>query len=126
MQVWWNQGVHVKSLSTYCFLVRCSIPACFLGLALVSSWQVKTYDMLRSIPTVSTEGMNAYNNTINAKLTVYGNLLNEAPIVLEQFGLDHGIVFKIIYLYGPLWSPCPPKMMSTLRCSSFLFFLCQK
>ena len=26
MQDWWNHGVHERSLSTYCFLVRCNIP----------------------------------------------------------------------------------------------------
>jgi hypothetical protein len=26
MREWWNHGVHEKSLCTYCFLVRCSIP----------------------------------------------------------------------------------------------------
>jgi hypothetical protein len=37
MRDWWNQGVHEKSLSTYCFLVQYSIPDC-LGLVLVRSW----------------------------------------------------------------------------------------
>ena len=33
----------------YCFLVRCSIPACFSGLEQVSSWQANIKEMLRSI-----------------------------------------------------------------------------
>ncbi len=47
--------------------------------------------------TVSDEGMNAYFDTINAKRTVYENLLNEAPMLFqEQFGLVHGTVLDIL------------------------------
>jgi hypothetical protein len=94
---WWNQGVHEKSLSTYCFLVRCSIPARFSGLALVSSWQANIHDMLRRIPTVSAEVLNVYFDTIESKLTAYENLLNEAPTLIpEQFGLDDGIFLNVL------------------------------
>ncbi len=97
MRGWRNRGIHVKSLSSYCFLVRCSIPAHFSGLALVSSWQANIYDMLRSIPTNSAEGMNAYFDAIDAKIHVYGNSLNKAPTIFrEQFGLDYGIVLNIL------------------------------
>jgi hypothetical protein len=108
MQDWWNQRVHERCLGTYCFLVRCSIPERFSGLALVTSWQANIHEMLRSIPTVSApdddddgedgdEGMNAYFDTIDAKLTEYENLLDEAPTFFpEQFGLDHGIVLEIL------------------------------
>ena len=64
MQVWWNQGVHVRCLSTYCFLVQCSIPARFLGLTPLKSWQANIYDMLRSIPTIS--AVDSYNNDEDA------------------------------------------------------------
>ena len=97
MRGWWNQGTHLLCLSTYCFLVRCSIPARFSGLALVSSWQANINDMLRSIPTVSVMELNAYFDTIDAKLTMYENLLSEAPTLFpEQFGLVYGIVLNIL------------------------------
>lgn len=73
---WWSQGVHEKTLITYCFIVRSSIHERFAGLALVSSWQVNIHELPRSIPTISTEGMNAYFDTIDSKLIVYENLLN--------------------------------------------------
>jgi hypothetical protein len=52
MQGWWNQGVHEKSLNTYRFLVQDSITARFLGLALISRWQVNIIEILRSMPTI--------------------------------------------------------------------------
>jgi hypothetical protein len=101
MRDWWNQGVHDKSLITYCFLVRCSIPACFWGLALVSSWQANIHEMMRRIPTIATadnkdnhgdgddkEGIITYFDTIDAKLTMYETLLHEAPMLFpEQIGV---------------------------------------
>ena len=42
-------GCTKKSLNRYCFLVQCSIPACFSGLEQVSSWQANIKEMLRSI-----------------------------------------------------------------------------
>ncbi len=69
MQGWWNRGVHEKSLSTYCFLVRCSIPEHLLGLDRVSSWQVNINKMLRSIPFDSAgDNMIVYFDTIDSKL----------------------------------------------------------
>ena len=111
MRGWWNRGVYVKSLSTYCFLVRCSITERFSGLALVSSWQANINNMLRSIPAVSAasddcdddvddryvKGMNAYFDSIDAKLTAYENLMNQTPVLFpEQFDLDHGTVLIIL------------------------------
>ena len=94
---WWDQGVHEKSLSTYCFLVRCSIPGRILGVAVVSSWQATICKLLSSIPTVSTEGLDAYFDIIDSKLTVYENLLIEAPMLFpEQFGFDDGVVLNIL------------------------------
>lgn len=40
-------------------------------------------EMLRSIPTIATNKMNAYFDTIDSKLTAYENLLNEAPMFLN-------------------------------------------
>ncbi len=54
------------------------------------------YNMLRSFPTNFAEGMNAYFDTINSKLTAYENLLSEAPILFpQQLGLDYGIVLNV-------------------------------
>ena len=59
----------------------------YYGLALVSSWQVNIYDMLRCYPPISIWDMNAYFGSIDSKVTVNGNLLNGAPILFqEQFG----------------------------------------
>ncbi len=53
--------------------------------------------MLGCIPTVSNEGMNAYLDTIDTKLTVYDNLLNQAHVLIpELFGLDEGINLNIL------------------------------
>ena len=53
--------------------------------------------MPRSIPTVSAEGTDSYFDTIDAKLTMYEDLLNEAHVLFpEQYGLDNGIVLGIL------------------------------
>ena len=66
--------------------------------------------MLRSIPTISAtddgdddneddgyDGVNAYFDTIDAKLTEYENLLNEAPtFFFKHFGLSYEIVLHIL------------------------------
>jgi hypothetical protein len=98
MSDWWNRGVGKMSLRTYCFLVRCDISARFAGLALVSSWQATIHDMLRIIPTITApDNMNAHFDAIDAKLTIYENLLNEAHVLFpEQHGLDNGIVLDIL------------------------------
>jgi hypothetical protein len=120
MQDWWKQGVGVRSLRTYCFLVRCNIPARYLSLARVSSWQVNIADMLRIIRTICAKNMhvyfasqahrdwdewgkitavnmNAYFDTIDAKLSVYENLLNEAHVLFpERFGLNDGVTTEIL------------------------------
>jgi hypothetical protein len=83
MREWWNQGLHEKSLCTYCFLVRFSIPERILGLAMVSGWQLDIYNMLKIIPTVSSGGINAYFYTINSKLLGYEQYLKDAPMLLE-------------------------------------------
>ncbi len=82
MRDWWNRGLHEKSLSTYCSLVRCSIPVRSSGLAKISSWQVNIHDMLKRIPSISTEGMNAYFDSIDSKIAVYENLLKRLSLVL--------------------------------------------
>ena len=82
MQVWWNQGAHKYSLCSYCFSVKCNISES-LGLVLVKSWQANIYEMLRLIPAISTECLNAYFETVDSKINFYENL-TEAPMLLEQ------------------------------------------
>jgi hypothetical protein len=108
MSDWWNQGVGKKSLRTYCFLVRCNIPARFESLSKVSSWQATIHNMLRIIPTIATvedfyhDGLNDevyahHFDAIDVKLTEYENLLNEVPaLFLKQFGLGESIALNIL------------------------------
>jgi hypothetical protein len=81
MRVWWNQGVHVRSLSTYCFLVKCNIPV-RLGLVRVQRWQAIIYEMLNRIPSIHPRSMNSYFRSIESELTLYENL-KDSPALLE-------------------------------------------
>ena len=94
MRDWWNKGVHEKSLRTYCFLVRCGIPA-RLGLVEVRSWQVNIYDMLGPIPTISVEGLDAYLDTIDAKLSFYESL-SEVPEIMGLAIPNIDIVLRVL------------------------------
>ena len=123
MREWWNRGVGKKSLRAYCFLVRCDIPARFVGISKISSWQATIHDMLRIIPAIAAvddddnnddgddddddsdadndnineESMNAHFDAIDARLTMYENLLNEAPTLFpDHLGLDEGIVLTVL------------------------------
>ncbi len=110
MRDWWNQGVHEKSLSMYCFLDRCNITARVSGLALVSSWQANINNMLRSIPTIidnddnnndddnDDKNLNAYFDAINAKLTVY-EYMSEAPMLLELVIQNDDIVQHVLSFF---------------------------
>jgi hypothetical protein len=82
MRDWWNHGVHEKSLSTYCFLLNCNIPQ-RLDLLRLSEWQINIHEMLRRIPLISAEDMDAYFDTINSRLSNYEHYLKDAPILLE-------------------------------------------
>jgi hypothetical protein len=75
MRDWWNQGLHEKTLSTYCFLVKSNIPD-QLGLVQVKIWQANIYDMLRCIPSIPTI------DSMEAKLSLYENL-EETPALLK-------------------------------------------
>ncbi len=94
MRDWWNQGVHEKSLRTYCFLVQCGIAA-RLGLVQVQSWQANIYDMLGRISTISMEGLNAYLDTIDYKLTVYESL-SEVPKFLGLAIPNNDVVLRVL------------------------------
>ena len=105
MRGWWNQGVGEISLRTYCFLVQCNILTRFAGLAPVSDWQATIHDMLSIIPTFAVVDhefdarmwFRRPFDAIDAQLTVYENLLNEAHVLFpRQYGLDYGIVLVIL------------------------------
>ena len=66
------------------------------GLAQVSRWQVNIHHMLRDIPTISSPA-NDHFDTIDTKLTIYENLLNEAPMLFpRRLGLNDDIVLNIL------------------------------
>ena len=92
IRVWWNRGVHERSLSTYRFLVRCSIPQ-RLGIVPVRSWQTNIYNMLGHIPT--TDGLVDYFISIDSKLSVY-EILTEAPALVELVIPNNDIVLHVL------------------------------
>ncbi len=98
MRGWWNQGVHERCLSTYCFLVRCSIPARFSGLALVSSWRANIDSMLRNIPTIAATNLKAHFDAIDARLNTYENM-SEAPTLIELVIQNDDIVQRVLSFF---------------------------
>ena len=52
MKYWWNQGVHEKYLSTYCFLVQCKIPMSMENLT-QNMWHINIHHMLQRIPLIA-------------------------------------------------------------------------
>jgi hypothetical protein len=92
VQDWWNQGLHVKSLSTYSFLVKCSIPE-RLGSVLIVSWQANIYNMLNRIPTITAYGLNAHFDAINTNLSMY-----ETQMLLEQL-IPNEDIFQSVLPY---------------------------
>jgi hypothetical protein len=94
MRGWWDRGVHENSLSTYCFLDRCSIPE-RLGLFLVQSWRANIYGTLSRIPAISVGGLNAHFDSIDSSLTAYENL-SEAPMLLGLAIPNDDIVLRVL------------------------------
>ena len=82
MRDWWNHGVHEKSLSTYCFLVKFNTPQRLDSLRL-REWQINIHGMLRRIPFVSPEDTDTYFDSINSNVSNYEHYLDDAPILLE-------------------------------------------
>jgi hypothetical protein len=71
MRHWWNNGVHEKCLSTYCFFVRCNIPK-RVGLVHSATLQTSIHGMLERIPSIiSPKSLNAYFDSIDSKLSTY-------------------------------------------------------
>jgi hypothetical protein len=77
----------------YCFLVSFNIPN-RLGLFLVRSWQANVHGMLRRIPIISTDGLDAYFGTIDSNLTVYENLSDDSTL-LELALQNNDIVLSV-------------------------------
>jgi hypothetical protein len=78
---WWNHGVYMKCLSTYCFFILCNIPE-HVGLVLPRMWQSDIHNMLGGIPSISPEYLDSYFCSIDSKLSVYKKL-KDAPALLE-------------------------------------------
>jgi hypothetical protein len=84
MRHWWNNGLHEKCLSTYCFFVRCNIPV-RVGLVRSTTFQTNIQRMLERIPSISSEGLNTHFCSIDSKLSAYEAKLSayEGSTMLE-------------------------------------------
>jgi hypothetical protein len=84
MRHWWNNGVHEKCLSTYCFFVQCNIPE-HVGLVQSATLQTSIHGMLERIPSISPKGLNSYFCSIDSKLSAYEAKLSayEGSTMLE-------------------------------------------
>ena len=108
MREWWNKGLDEKSLTTYNFLVKCRVPERVSGLVRVSSWQANINDMLSRIPTITAtnndgdvhndKGMNAYFDSIDAKLTVYEIVSGARELLVVAIPNDV-IVLRVLSLF---------------------------
>ncbi len=81
MQDWWNQGVHKKCLSTYCFLGRCNIPMS-VNDQTQRMWRFNIHPMLQCIPSIANNNLHNYFDSINKKLFLY-LILKNIPALLE-------------------------------------------
>jgi CRISPR/Cas system CMR-associated protein Cmr5 small subunit len=81
MKYWWNHGVHEKCLSTYCFLVRDTIPLKVRNLT-QSRWHINIHNMLQRIPSIAEDNLHLYFVSINEKLQLYSKL-KDVPALLE-------------------------------------------
>jgi CRISPR/Cas system CMR-associated protein Cmr5 small subunit len=81
MKYWWNHGVHEKCLSTYCFLVRDTIPMKVRNLT-QSRWHINIHNMLQRIPSIAEDNLHLYFDSINEKLQLYSKL-KDVPALLE-------------------------------------------
>jgi hypothetical protein len=81
MKYWWNQGVHKKCLSTYCFLVEDNIPMRVRNLT-QSRWHINIHNMLQRIPSIAEDNLHLYFDSISKKLQLYSTL-KDVPALLE-------------------------------------------
>ncbi len=92
MRHWWNNGVHEKCLSTYCFFVRLIIPE-RVGLVRSTTWQTNIHGMLERIPSISPEGLNAHFCSIDSKLSAYeGSTMLELAIWKSKIEETDGVI----------------------------------
>jgi hypothetical protein len=84
MRHWWNNGVHEKCLSTYCFFVRCNIPK-RVGLVRSATLQTSIHGMLERIHYITRKRYNAHFDSIDSKLSAYEAKLSayEGSTMLE-------------------------------------------
>ena len=114
MRGWWNQGVGYKSLSTYCFLVRCNIIE-RLSFVRVPSWQSKIYKMLERISSIHYKGMESYFLYIDSRLKLYDDL-KDKPTLLELWIWQSKITKK----FGPSNILLTPEMKMQCRTESLM------
>jgi hypothetical protein len=81
MKYWWNQGVHKKCLSTYCFLVQDNIPMRRRNLT-QNRWHINIHNILQRIPSIVEDDLHSYFDLISKKLQLY-NTLKDVPALLE-------------------------------------------
>jgi hypothetical protein len=81
MKYWWNQGVHEKCLSTYCFLVEDIIPMRVRNLT-QNRWHINIHSMLQRIPSIAEDNLHLYFDLISKKLQLYSTL-KDVPALLE-------------------------------------------
>jgi hypothetical protein len=70
MKYWWNQGVHKKCLSTYCFLVGDNIPMRVRNLT-QNRRHINIHNMLQRIPSIAGDNLHLYFDSISKKLQLY-------------------------------------------------------
>jgi hypothetical protein len=81
MKYWWNQGVHEKCLSTYCFLVKDNIPMRVRNLT-QNRWYINIHNMLARKPSIAEDNLHLYFDLISKKLQLYSTL-KDVPALLK-------------------------------------------
>ena len=67
---------------TYCFLMQCNIPE-RVGVIKPREWKRNIHDMLKLIPSISSVDLDAFLDSIDAKLFNYLLLLQDVAPLLE-------------------------------------------
>jgi hypothetical protein len=71
MKYWWNQGVHEKCLSTYCFLVEDKISMRVRNLT-QNRWYINIHNMLERIPSIAEDNLHLYFDSISKHSLAHG------------------------------------------------------
>jgi hypothetical protein len=119
MKYWWNQGVHEKCLSTYCFLVRDNIPMRVRNITQNRRY-INIHNMLERIPSIAEDNLHLYFDLISKKLQLYSTLKDvPAPLELVMWKLtivtnfDENDIFDI--LSADKKNKCRDKSIFVLR-----------